>query len=56
MKPTPAMVPAPVTAAQPIGGWILPRLTLVSSQAAATVPTGFPATYPSRIPSVTGEL
>ena len=44
MKPMPAMAPAPVTAAQPTGGRIAPRLTRVSSQAAPTVPAGFPAT------------
>ena len=44
MKPMPAMVPTPVTAAQPIGGRIRPRLTFVSSHAAPTVPAGFPST------------
>jgi len=44
MKPMPATAPAPVTAAQPTGGRIAPRLTRVSSQAAPTVPAGLPAT------------
>jgi hypothetical protein len=44
MKPMPATAPAPVTAAQPTGGRIRPRLTRVSSQAAPTVPAGFPTT------------
>jgi hypothetical protein len=40
----PAMAPAPVTAAQPTGGRIVPRLIRTSSQAAATVPGGLPTT------------
>ena len=44
MKPMPATAPAPVTAAQPTGGRIAPRLTRASSQAAPTVPAGFPTT------------
>jgi hypothetical protein len=40
----PAMAPAPVTAAQPTGGRIVPRLIRTSSQAAATVPAGLPMT------------
>ena len=35
MKPIPAIVPAPTTPAQPTGGWIRPRLSLVTSHAAA---------------------
>ena len=38
MNPMPAMVPTPVTAAQPTGGRILPRLIRARSHAAATVP------------------
>ena len=44
MNPMPATAPAPVTAAQPTGGRIRPRLTRVSSQAAPTVPAGLPTT------------
>jgi hypothetical protein len=44
VKPMPAMAPAPVTAAQPTGGRIVPRLIRTSSQAAATVPAGLPTT------------
>ncbi len=44
MNPIPAMAPAPVTAAQPTGGLIRPRLARARSQAAPTVPIGFPAT------------
>ena len=38
MKPMPAMAPAPVTAAQPMGGRIVPLLTRLSSHAAPSVP------------------
>src|SRR5262249_20822332 len=44
MNPMPAIAPAPVTAAQPTGGRIAPRLSRVSSQAAPAVPAGFPTT------------
>ena len=44
VKPIPAMVPAPSTAAQPTGGWIRPRVSLLTSQAAPVVPTGLPTT------------
>jgi hypothetical protein len=56
VNPMPAMVPAPVTAAQPTGGRSRPRDTRSSSQAAPTVPAGLPSTYPARMPSVTGEV
>ena len=42
VNPTPAIAPAPVTAAHPIGGRMRPRLSRVTSQAAPTVPAGFP--------------
>ena len=44
VKPIPAMVPAPSTAAQPTGGRIRPRVTLLTSQAVPAVPTGLPTT------------
>ena len=44
VKPIPAMVPVPATAAQPTGGLSRPRLSLVSSQVAPAMPIGFPAT------------
>src|ERR1700722_2596592 len=56
VKPIPAIVPAPTTPAQPTGGRIRPRLSLVTSQAAPVVPTGLPTTYAIRMPSVTGEV
>ena len=55
VKPIPAMVPTPVTAAQPTGGRSRPRLSRVSSQDAPAMPAGLPATYPIRMPSVIGE-
>ncbi len=56
VTPMPAIVPAPTTDAQPAGGRILPRLAVVTSQAAPAVPIGLPATYPARMPSVSGEV
>ena len=55
VKPIPAMVPTPATAAQPTGGRSLPRLIRVSSQDAPAIPAGLPTTYPMRMPRVMGE-
>ena len=44
VKPMPAIVPAPATAAQPTGGRMRPWVTRVTSQVAPTIPTGFPRT------------
>src|ERR1017187_6069874 len=55
-KPIPAIVPTPVTAAHPTGGRSRPRLSRVSIQDAPAMPSGLPATYPIRIPSVMGEV
>ncbi len=43
-EPDTAIVPTPVTVAQPTGGRSLPRLSRVSSQDAPAMPSGFPAT------------
>ena len=44
VKPTPAIVPAPLTAAQPTGGRRRPPLSRVTSQEPPMMPTGFPRT------------
>jgi hypothetical protein len=44
VKPIPAIVPAPATDAQPTGGRRRPRLILVASQLAPTIPIGLPST------------
>jgi len=49
----PAMVPLPRTAAQPTGGRISPRLTLVTSHEAPSTAAGFPATYARKTPMKT---
>ena len=56
VKPMPAIAPPPATAAQPTGGRSRPRLIRVTSQALPTTPIGLPATYPTRIPSVIGDV
>ncbi len=55
MKPIPAIVPPPATAAQPTGGRSRRRLSRVSSHELPRIPTGFPTTYPKKIPSVIGD-
>ena len=55
VKPTPPIVPLPITAAQPTVGRSRPRLSLVSSQAEPTIATGLPSTYPAITPRVTGD-
>ena len=55
VKPTPAIVPAPRTAAQPTGGRSRPCESRVTSSDAPTIPSGLPITKPSRMPSVIGE-
>ena len=42
VKPMPAIVPPPATAAQPTGGRSRPPLTRVTSHVPLTMPTGFP--------------
>ena len=44
VKPMPATVPAPATAAQPTGGRSRPRLSRVTSQEVPVIPIGLPAT------------
>ena len=44
VKPMPAIVPPPASAAQPIGGRSRPRLSRVTSQAPPRTPIGFPTT------------
>ena len=44
VKPIPAIVPPPATAAQPTGGCMRPRLSRVTSQEPPTIPTGLPTT------------
>ncbi len=44
VKPIPAIVPPPATAAQPTGGRSRPPLSRVTSQDAPTIPTGLPTT------------
>ncbi len=44
VKPIPAIVPAPPTAAQPTGGRRRPWLIRSASHVAPTTPTGFPTT------------
>ena len=44
VKPMPAIVPAPATAAQPTGGRSRPRLSRVTSQDVPMIPTGLPST------------
>jgi hypothetical protein len=56
VKPIPAIAPPPTSAAQPTGGRTRPRLSFVTSQVPPTTPTGFPSTYPIRIPSVIVEV
>ena len=56
MKPIPAIAPPPIVAAQPTGGRRRPRLSFVTSQETPAIPTGLPSTYPTRIPSVIGEV
>jgi hypothetical protein len=56
VKPIPAIVPTPAIVAHPTGGCSLPRLSLVASHEEPRTPTGFPTTYPNRIPSVIGDL
>ena len=43
VKPIPAMVPPPATAAQPTGGRNRPRLNRVTSHEKPRMPIGFPA-------------
>ena len=43
-NPIPAIVPTPVTVAQPTGGRSRPRLSRVSSHDAPVMPSGLPAT------------
>src|SRR6185312_15848632 len=56
VKPTPAIVPLPSTAAQPTGGRIRPRDSTVTAHAVNTTPSGLPTTYPTNTPSVTGAV
>ena len=44
MKPIPAMVPLPATAAAPIGGRIRPWLSRVTAQELAITAIGLPTT------------
>lgn len=44
VNPTPAIVPPPVTAAQPTGARRRPRDTVVTSHDIPTIPTGLPST------------
>jgi hypothetical protein len=44
VKPMPAIVPPPATAAQPTGGCRRPRLSRVSSHELPRMPTGLPTT------------
>ena len=44
VKPIPAIVPPPATAAQPTGGRSRPLLRNVTSHAVPAIPTGFPTT------------
>lgn len=44
VKPIPAIVPPPATAAQPTGGRIRPPLVRLTSAVAPTMPAGLPAT------------
>ena len=44
VKPIPAIVPPPATAAQPTGGCTRPRLNRVTSQDEPRMPSGFPTT------------
>ena len=44
VNPMPAIVPLPSTAAQPIGGTILPWLSRVTSHELSMTATGLPAT------------
>ena len=44
VKPMPAIVPLPSTAAQPTGGRIRPRMSRVTAHAVATTPSGLPTT------------
>jgi hypothetical protein len=44
VKPIPAIVPPPRTAAQPTGGLMRPRLIRVTSHVVPVIPIGFPIT------------
>ena len=44
VKPIPAIVPPPATAAQPTGGRRRPRLSRVTSHDTPTMPIGLPST------------
>ncbi len=56
VKPIPATVPVPATAPQPTDGRTRPWLTLLTSHAHPTVPSGLPTRYPTMMPSVTGAV
>ena len=56
VKPTPASVPLPSTAAQPTGGRNRPPLSRVTTAEVATIATGLPRTYPASTPSVIGAV
>jgi hypothetical protein len=56
VKPIPAIVPPPATAAQPTGGRSRPPVNRVSSHELPRMPTGLPTTEPKKIPSVIGEV
>ena len=55
MKPTPVMVPALMTAAQPTGGRSRPLDRRVTASDVPNVPSGLPTRKPSRTPIVTGD-
>src|ERR687897_162645 len=49
VKPIPAIVPPPATAAQPTGGRSRSPLSRVTSHDAPRMPSGLPATYPKKL-------
>ena len=55
VKPMPAIVPPPVTAAQPTGGRSRPPVSRVTSHDPATMPTGLPTTNAAMTPRVIGD-
>ena len=55
MNPIPATVPPAISEGQPTSGRGPRSAGRVAIHEAATIPTGLPTTYPTRMPSVIGE-
>ena len=56
VNPIPEIMPPPKTAAHPTGGRIRPPVTCETNQDVPAMPSGFPTTKPTTIPTVKGAV